>query len=44
MFLSNNPNEKAFCDVVLIEHKIKYIIKEKWNWKKQIKIAAQSFY
>lgn len=35
MLLFNNPNERVFSDVVLIGRKIKYIIKEKWNWKKQ---------
>lgn len=43
MFLSNNQNWRSFRDVVLIGHKIKYIIKEKRNRKKLVKIAALSF-
>lgn len=34
MLLFNNPSEIVSSDVVLTGHKIKYIIKEKWNWKK----------
>lgn len=43
MLLFNNPNYRAFYDVVLIKHKIKYVVKKKWNRKKQVKIATQSF-
>lgn len=43
IFLFNNQNYRTFCDVVLIRHRIQYIIEEKWNRKKQVKIAALSF-
>ena len=44
MLLFNNPNEIVFFDVVLVGHKIKYIIKEKWNWKKHENLQPWVFY
>lgn len=44
MLLFNNPNEIVSSDVVLTGHKIKYIIKEKWNWKEHEKLQPWVFY